>query len=243
MSIPTSEPTLTAREEANAEAARRLCEAEPVLVDLRRAGDVVPGLTPSTILTSGARLAWEQYEGGQRRALVSAAIYEALAADEAEAVRRLDAGEIEVSTCHAHGCIGSVAGIYTASMPVFVVENQRHGNTGFCNLYEGESRRRLNYGVYDEDVARGLRFLEHTVAPILGAAVRRAGGVPLKPLMARAVRMGDELHSRNTAATTLLIKELVPQFVDLAADGEFDGAALRRTVGLLSESGHSFMWP
>ena len=241
MSIPTSEPTLTAREQANAEAARRMCEAEPVLVDLRPAGEVVPGLTATTILTSGAPLAWDQYEGGQRRALISAAIYEGLADDEPDAVRKLDAGEIEVSTCHEHGCIGSVAGIYTASMPVFVVENQRHGNVGFCNLYEGESRRRLNYGVYDDDVARGLRFLEHTVAPILGAAVRRAGGVPLKPLMARAVRMGDELHSRNTAATTLLIKELVPQFVDLAADGEFDGAALRRTVAFLSESDYSFL--
>ena len=241
MSIPTSEPTLTAREQANAEAARRMCEAEPVLVDLRPAGEVVPGLTATTILTSGAPLAWDQYEGGQRRALISAAIYEGLADDEPDAVRKLDAGEIEVSTCHEHGCIGSVAGIYTASMPVFVVENQRHGNVGFCNLYEGESRRRLNYGVYDDEVARGLRFLEHTVAPILGAAVRRAGGVPLKPLMARAVRMGDELHSRNTAATTLLIKELVPQFVDLAADGEFDGAALRRTVAFLSESDYSFL--
>jgi hypothetical protein len=134
-----------------------------------------------------------------------------------------------------------VAGIYTASMPVFVVENQRHGNTGFCNLYEGESRRRLNYGVYDSGVAEGLRFLEHTVAPVLAAAVRRAGGLPLKPLMARAVRMGDELHSRNTAATTLLIKELVPQFVDLAADGEFDGGDLRRTVRFLSESDYSFL--
>jgi uncharacterized protein DUF1116 len=241
MSIPTSEPTLTAREQANAEAARRMCEAEPVLVDLRPAGEVVPGLTPTTILTSGAPLAWDQYEGGQRRALISGAIYEGLADDEPDAIRKLDAGEIEVSTCHEHGCIGSVAGIYTASMPVFVVENQKHGNVGFCNLYEGESRRRLNYGVYDDDVARGLRFLEHTVAPILGAAVRRAGGVPLKPLMARAVRMGDELHSRNTAATTLLIKELVPQFVDLAADGEFDGAALRRTVAFLSESDYSFL--
>jgi hypothetical protein len=241
MSIPTSEPTLTAREEANVEAARRMCEAEPVLVDTAPAGEVVPGMTPTTILTSGAPLEWEQYEGGQRRALVAAAIYEGLADDEADAVRKLDAGEITVSTCHEHGCIGSVAGIYTASMPVFVVENQRHGNTGFCNLYEGESRRRLNYGVYDDEVAAGLRFLEHTVAPILGAAVRRAGGVALKPLMARAVRMGDELHSRNTAATTLLIKELVPQFVDLAADGEFDGDALRRTVAFLSESDYSFL--
>jgi Protein of unknown function (DUF1116) len=233
--------TVPDREQANRRAVERLTDADPVLVDLRPAIDVVPGMTPTTILTSGAPLAWEEYEGGQRRALVSAAIYEGLAADEDEAVRRLDAGRIQVSTCHEHGCIGSVAGIYTASMPVFVVENQRHGNTGFCNLYEGESRRRLNYGVYDAGVADGLRFLEHTVAPVLAAAVRRAGGVPLKPLMARAVRMGDELHSRNTAATTLLIKELVPQFVDLAADGEFDGEALRRTVAFLSASDYSFL--
>ena len=34
------------------------------------------------------------------------------------------AGEITVSNCHGHGCVGSVAGIYTASMPVFVVENR-----------------------------------------------------------------------------------------------------------------------
>src|SRR3954452_2079348 len=227
MSIPTSERTLTRREEANAEAARRMCEAEPVLVDLRPAGDVVPGMTPTTILTSGAPLAWEEYAGGQRRALIAAAVYEGLAADEEEAVRRLDAGEIEISTCHEHGCIGSVAGIYTASMPVFVVENQRHGNTGFGNLYEGESRRRLCYGVYDDEVARGLRFPEGTIGRVLGAAVRAGGGIPLKPLMARALRMGDELHSRNTAATTLLVKELTPRFVDLAASGAVDPATLQ----------------
>ena len=87
-----------------------------------------------------------------------------------------------------------MAGIYTASMPVFVVENQRHGNTGFCNLYEGESRRRLNYGVYDDDVRRRAAVPRAHGAPVLAAAVRRAGGIPLKPLMARALRMGDELH-------------------------------------------------
>lgn len=245
MSIPTpervhAEPD-TRRSRANAEAARRMCEAEPVLVDVRPAGDVVPGLEARTILTSGAPLPWEAYIGGQRRAIVAAAVYEGLAADAEDAVRRLGAGDIEVSTCHEHGCIGSVAGIYTASMPVFVVRDERHGNTGFCNLYEGESRRRLNYGVYDDGVAEGLRFLEHTVAPVLAAAVRRAGGLPLKPLMARAVRMGDELHSRNTAATTLLLKELMPQFIDLAADGELDVEALRRTVAFLSASDYSFL--
>ncbi len=229
------------RAHANDEAARRLGVAEPVLVDLRPAGEAVPGMTPTRILTSGAPLPWEAYTGGQRRALLAAAVYEGLATDEADAEHKLDAGEVQVSTTHEHGCIGSVAGIYTASMPVFVVEDQRHGNTGFCNLYEGESRRRLNYGVYDEQVANGLRFLEHTIAPVLAAAVRRAGGVALKPLIARALRMGDELHSRNTAATTLFLKELTPHLIDLAVAGEVDDAALRRTLDFLFKSDYAFL--
>ena len=237
----TRTPADARREEANAKAAERLCTAEPVLVDVRPAGAVVPGMTPTTILTSGAPLPWEAYTGGQRRAIVGAAVYEGLAADEADAVRRLDAGAIQVSACHDHGCIGSVAGIYTASMPVFVVSDQRHGTTGFCNLYEGESRRRLCYGVYDDEVAHGLRFLETTAGPVLGAAVRAAGGIPLKPLMARALRMGDELHSRNTAATTLFVKELTPRFVDLAASGAVDRAALQQTIAFLAGSDYSFL--
>lgn len=245
MSIKTPDPTRPdlehRREEANAEAARRLCEAEPVLVDLKRAGEVVPGMTPTTILTSGAPLPWEAYTGGQRRAVLSAALYEGLASDEEDADRKLHSGEITVSNTHAHGCIGSVAGIYTASMPVFVVENQRHGNTGFCNLYEGESRRRLNYGVYDEEVAAGLRFLQDVAAPVLAAAVRHAGGVPLKPIIARALRMGDELHSRNTAATALFVKELTPHFLELAVRGDVDLDELRRTLKFLFDSDYSFL--
>lgn len=245
MSIPATDSIRPGvdeqRHEANQIAVGRLCAAEPVLVDVRPAGEVVPGMTPTRILTSGAPLPWEAYTGGQRRAVLAAAVYEGLAGDEGEADQKLARGAIELSTTHAHGCIGSVAGIYTASMPVFVVENQRHGNTGFCNLYEGESRRRLNYGVYDEEVARGLRFLEDTVAPVLRTAIRRAGGVPLKPLIARALRMGDELHSRNTAATTLLLKELTPHFIELVAAGELELPALRDTWAFLSASDYSFL--
>lgn len=229
------------RNKANAEVGQRMCQAAPVLVDVRPAGEVVPGMTPKTILTSGRPLPWEAYVGGQRRAILAGAVYEGLAADEDEAERKLQTGEIILSSNHAHGCIGSVAGIYTASMPVFVVEDRTHGNTAFCNLYEGESRRRLNYGVYDQEVAQGLRFLEAVLGPTIALAVRRAGGIPLKPLMARALRMGDELHSRNTAATTLLVKELTPHFLEMALSGEIDPAWIRQTLDFLFKSDYSFL--
>lgn len=230
-----------ARERANVEAARRMCASDPVLVDIRRAGDVVPGMTPTTILTSGPPLQNDEYTGGQRRAILFGAVYEGLAADLDDAERKLAAGEITVSNCHAHGCVGSVAGIYTASMPVFVVENGPFGNRGFCNFYEGESRRRLNYGSYDDDVRKGLRFLEQTLAPVLRKAVLHAGGIPLKTIIRRAINMGDELHSRNTAATTLFAKELCPHLLELGLSGEVDATSVRETLAFLHASDYFFL--
>lgn len=200
---PLSAAAERRRNAANLECADRLRRAEPVLIDVLPAIDAVPGMTPTSILTSGAPMPWDQYYGGQRRAVLSGAVFEGLADDIDEADRRIRAGSIQVGSTHAHGCVGSVAGIYTASMPVFVVEEQTYGTRGFCNFYEGESRRRLNYGVYDDEVRKGLLFLQERLAPTLQQAVRRHGGVPLKPLIAKALRMGDEMHRRNTAATTL----------------------------------------
>jgi uncharacterized protein DUF1116 len=229
------------REAANTETARRMCASEPVLVDILPAIEVVPGMTPTTILTSGPPMSHEEYTGGQRRAILFGAVYEGLATDEDDAERKLAAGKINVSNCHAHGCVGSVAGIYTASMPVFVVENGPFGNRGFCNFYEGESRRRLNYGSYDDTVRDGLRFIEERLAPTLREAVLRSGGIPLKPVIRRAINMGDELHSRNTAATTLFAKELTPHLLELGLSGEIDATGVRESLAFLYASDYFFL--
>jgi hypothetical protein len=226
---------------ANAEAFRRLVESEPVLVDIRPAIEVVPGMTPSTVLTSGPPLAADEYTGGQRRAVLYGAVYEGLAGDLEDAERKLAAGKITVSHCHGHGCVGSVAGIYTASMPVFVVENRAFGNRGFCNFYEGESRRRLNYGAYDEGVEASLRFIERRLAPTLREAVLRAGGIELRPIIRRAINMGDELHSRNTAATMLFMKELAPSLLELGIEGRVDTEAVLDTLAFMGASDYFFL--
>jgi hypothetical protein len=135
--------------------------------------------------------------------------------------------------------VGSVAGIYTASMPVLVVENATHGNRAFCNLFEGPSRKRLNYGSYDDDVRAGLLFLQDLVGPTLGMLLRRDGPIPLKPLMSRALHMGDELHSRNTAATLLFTRELVPRV--LAVTNAQDRARAERALDFMKESDYFFL--
>ncbi len=60
--------------------------------------------------------------------------------------------------------------------------------------------KRLNYGVYDDTVRDRSLFIQDVIAPTIGDAVRAAdGGIPLRPIIRRALHMGDELHSRNTA--------------------------------------------
>jgi hypothetical protein len=230
--------TAAERERANLLAHRRMCEAEPVLVAVAAARDAVPGMTDRTILTSGPAVPFARYTGGQRAALVYAALYEGLAGSPADAEQRMDEGDIVIGACHDHGCVGSVAGVFTASMPVFVVQDQVHGTTGFCNFYEGESRNRLNYGAYDDGVRDQLRYIERVIAPTIGAAVERAGGIPLKPIMRRAVHMGDELHSRNTAATLLFGRELFPHLLAAGPDRRDD---VLQTLGYLSASDYFFL--
>jgi hypothetical protein len=205
-------------DQANAEALDRLVRSEPVLMDVRPAIDAIPGFTHDLILTSGAPMPWERYTGGQRRAIVGGALFEGLAVDDADAERKLAAGEIRVGPCHDYGCVGSLAGIYTASMPVFVVENKAFGNIAYCNSFEGVSRKRLNYGVYDDEVRESLIFLQDVAAPVLAGAVRASGGIPLNPLIRRALNMGDELHSRNAASTLLISRELFPHLLALGGE-------------------------
>jgi hypothetical protein len=226
------------RDDANWEAYNRMASADPWLIDVAPAIEVVPDFAPNMVLTSGAPLAWPDYSGGQRAAVIGGALYEGLGHDEDDVDAKIRRGEIVVSTCHEHSCVGSVAGIFTASMPVFVVENLGRGNRAFCNFYEGQSHKRLNYGVYDADVHAALDYIRDVVAPMVGDAVRALGAMPLRPLMRRALHMGDELHSRNTAATLLFTRALVPAFLGLPAT---QLTRTKETLAFLEESDYFFL--
>jgi hypothetical protein len=226
------------RAEANAEAVDRLCAADPVVVDVQPARDVIPGYAAGLVLTSGAPLPWPEYAGGQRDAIIGGVLFEGLAATRQEAIAALDAGEVQVGSCHDYGAVGSLAGIYTASMPVFVVENAAHGNRAFCNFYEGKDPRRLNYGCYDEGVHERLLHVNNVYAPVVGEAIRRAGGVPLKPLIAKGLRMGDECHSRNSASSLLFTRELLGPAMDMAGS---DLGRVRETFLHIADNDYFFL--
>ena len=194
---------------ANQTALRRLLDAHPVLVDVRPAIEVVPGMSPTTLLHAGPPIDWAQMTGPVRGAVVGALLYERLA-DTPEAAERLAAsGRLTFDSCHHHATVGPMAGITTARMPVLVVENRAGGNRSYSTLNEGLGKV-LRYGANGPDVVERLRWIEDVLGPVLGEAVRQAGGIDVRMLIAQALQMGDECHNRNRAASSLWIKTLAP---------------------------------
>ena len=228
---------------ANERVVERIRTADPVLVGVERAIDTLPGMTTETVLTSGPPLEFDEYDSGQAGAIVGGALYEGLADSRAEAIEKLEAGDIAVRTCHEHGCVGSIAGITTASMPVFVVEDAASGEVGRCHFYEGDSRHRLNYGSYNEAVHEQLTFIDEVVAPVVGATLDHVGGIELRPIVQEALTMGDDMHSRNHAATPLLAQELTPAMVDLERSGTLTPTQVDQTLEHLRNCHYVFLRP
>jgi hypothetical protein len=226
------------RAEANKRALQRILEGDPVLLDVRRAIDVVPGMTSNVVLHSGPSIAWGEISGVQRTAILNAAVYEGLASTTEDADAKLRSGEIPIDTCAAHGCVGIATGLYTASTPVYVVENKPTGNRAFCGILEGNPPRAFVFGAMGDDVVERLKFVENVYMPVLSEALKVAGGIPLKPLFRRALTMGDELHLRTDAGTQLFISALAPHLLGVARERERE---VRQVLGLLQTIPYSFL--
>jgi hypothetical protein len=108
-------------------------------------------------------------------------------------------------------------------MPVFVVENRTYGNRAHATVNEGLGKV-LRFGANDPSVVARLRWLATEAGPLLGAALRASPGIELRPLMAQALRTGDEMHQRNVAASALLARALMPH---VARAGGRHGAVAR----------------
>ncbi|MDR7418846.1 MAG: DUF1116 domain-containing protein [Armatimonadota bacterium] len=204
---------------ANQEALNRVLAALPVLVGTGRALDVVPGMAPDLILHAGPPITWDRASGPLRGAVIGGLIFEGLARSEAEAAGLVERGRVRLEPCHHHAAVGPMAGVTTASMQVYIVENRASGNRAYSNLNEGYGKV-LRYGAYSDDVLARLRWMNDVLGPAVGAALQRMGGLDMKSLIAQQLTMGDEGHNRNRAGSALFGRLLAPHLarVDLAAD-------------------------
>lgn len=224
-------------EKANQEALRRIFAAQPVWIGVQRAIDVIPGMTKRTILHAGPPIAYDRMCRPQQIAVRGALIYEGVAKDIEEADALARSGEITLAPCHHHRTVGSMAGITSPSMPVNIVRNEAFGNEAYCAVPESRERRRLSFGYFDQEVVEQFRWLEVVLWPALDYAVRKLGGINTKRIIASALTMGDECHSRNRAATALLAMELMPVWLD----GGFDRAKAEEAARFIAKAEQFFL--
>lgn len=186
-------------EKANEEALRRLNLGEPVLVDIAPAGEVIPGMKGRMITHAGPPIEWSRMCGAEQGAIIGMTIYEGWAKTPDEARKMLDKGEIRLEPNHHHQTVGPMAGTISPSAPVWVVENKAFGNRAFCRQVEGNQQ----FGDYSDQALQGLRIWRDVWAPTLRKALHTIGVLELKPIITKALQMGDELHNRHTASSSL----------------------------------------
>ncbi|WP_312816156.1 DUF1116 domain-containing protein [Atlantibacter subterraneus] len=197
---------------ANAQALERIVQSHPVLVGYDQAINVVPGMTRNTILHAGPPVSWENMCGAMKGAVTGALVFEGLARDLDNAAQLAASGEIVFSPCHEHDCVGSMAGVTSASMFMHIVENKTYGNRAYTNLSE-QMAKILRMGANDQSVIDRLNWMRDVLGPMLRDAMKLAGEIDLRLMLAQALHMGDECHNRNNAGTTLLIQALTPYLI------------------------------
>jgi hypothetical protein len=196
-------------ETANKAALEKILAAEPVLSDVRRAGELISELDAGRLLLhAGPPIEWARMCGPLKGAVCGAIVFEGWARDLAAAEKLAAGGGVQFAPNHHFGAVGPMTGITTRSMPLLVVENRAFGNRAVCALNEGLGKV-MRFGGNDAEVLARLAWLREAFGPLLGAAIR-AAPVPLNPLIARGLAMGDEMHQRNIACSSLLMRILAP---------------------------------
>ena len=223
-------------ERANAEALRRILGAEPVLIDVQPAGDVLPNLGERMILHAGPPIEWSRMCGPMRGAIAGIAVFEGWARDLEEGAQLAGEGAFAFQSNHDFGAVGPMTGMTTQGQPVMVVENRTTGNRSYCTINEGFGKV-MRFGGNDAEVLDRLRWLRDVLGPAMGAALRQTDGILLKPLVARGLTMGDEMHQRNVACSGLLLRALAPELARVMADT----AALAEALAFIGGNDQFFL--
>lgn len=184
----------------------RITESEPVLVGFASAADALhldqgelghagppfsdPAVIPPPVLN----------------ALAGACLQEDWAGTIEEARALILGGHIRLRPNHDLGTVSPMAGVVRPSQTVMRIEDHRGSGVTFATLAES-GRRVLRFGAYDEEVAAGLRWLDTTLGPALARALPSAG-LPILPLVAAGVGLGDDTHQRNVGGMMGLIRGL-----------------------------------
>lgn len=225
--------------QANEIAMSRYLASQPVLVDVMLAKEAITGLNGTKrILHAGPPIAWDDMCGPVQGAILGAILYEKWAATLDEALQLIQNKSVVVEPCHHFNAVGPMAGIISPSMPLWVIKDAHHPDNApvFCNFNEGLGKV-LRFGANSQEVIDRLNWMGTELMQAMKAAIDQTSGIELKPIMAQALHMGDEVHNRNAAATGLLLKQLIPALLNTS----LEQAKIKKSIEFIMQNDHFFL--
>ncbi len=191
--------------------ARMIADAEPYFIGVERAGDFLKDFDSQTVLHSGPPIEYERMCSLHKRGMVNAVIFEGLAKTESDAEKMILSGEIKIKSAFDFNTVGSGVGIVTASVPLLICEDRRTGVR--AGVFPHESKFGVGFcgwGVYSDAIKENLIYIGEKLLSPLSDVLKECGGIPMKPIIAGGLEMGDENHSSQTAVDALFIREIIP---------------------------------
>jgi hypothetical protein len=191
---------------ADREAVDRILACRPVLAGLETAREAL-GLAEGALGHAGPPFrSRDEIPAVVLGALAGAAVHEGWAGSIAQAGEMVLSGEIALHANHELGTVSPMAGVVRPSQPLMRVENADGPGTTWATFAEA-GRRALRFGVYDAAAADGLRHVDAVIAPAIAAALP-GSGLPVWPLVAHGLTLGDDTHQRNIGGMAAFLAAL-----------------------------------
>jgi len=195
--------------DANKKAADHIISAEAWLIDMKPARDAIPGFKDNLITHAGPPISWDRMLKVQKIAVINAIRSEGLADTPEAADRLVRRQEILVEPNHKYGNVSGMCGVTSASSPVFVFEDKIHNNTSTSWMQTDMT----SFGDTYERGMKEVKFVRETLAPVMTAIIKHAGGFNIKELLAKGLQMGDELHGSFDATRGVFMNWILPHIV------------------------------
>ncbi|MDF2510338.1 MAG: hypothetical protein K0S04_204 [Herbinix sp.] len=210
-------------EKANEKVIDILLNSQPTWVDVKPAGEIIPGFEKNMLLHPGPPFEdVNDIVPTLRTSLCGSIIHEGLASTMDAAWEMIKTGEVAIKPAQDYNASCAAVTVISASMPVIVGKDTVFGGVGYASIHPGPNPKCLRWGFYDEDVEKDLSWFRDVFGPALGEAVRSMGGINMKTILARTAGMGDENHVRQPASSSALILELIPALLELKIEQRDD---------------------
>jgi Protein of unknown function (DUF1116) len=191
---------------ANRLAVERIAATEPVLAGCERASRAL-GLADGELGHAGPPFSGiAEIPPPVLNALIGAVLHERWASTREAARGLIERGEIRLRPNHDLGTVSPMTGVVRPGQTVMRIENRAGEGVTYATLAEA-GRLALRFGFYDDKVAAGLEYLDRDVGPAIERALP-AGGLPLLPLIADGVALGDDVHQRNVGGMYGFVRHL-----------------------------------